>query len=170
MARRFSQYLTTTLSSSSVASTTLLKLLPSSLCSPFLSHPRNHLSTKARLIEIDLESSDGGEIEVIGLKKLEDAIHGIFVRRLAPDWLPLRPGSSYWVPPKRSSDNIIEIVERLTNPLTEEECLSLSSTRGWPSSSFFFEGSIRHSTPVQVEVQVHDSSNLGKPSVSEDEE
>lgn len=99
-------------------------------------------SSKARLIEVDLDSSssESGEIEVLGLKKLEDAIHSIFVRRLAPDWLPFRPGSSYWVPPKRPTDNIVELVEKLTNPLTEEESLSLSSARGWPSSSFFLGG------------------------------
>ncbi|XP_021725004.1 uncharacterized protein LOC110692307 [Chenopodium quinoa] len=172
MAHRFSQSLITLFSSSSTTTSSALKLLPNSLSSPIFTNPRNHLSTKARLIEVDLDSaSDGGEIEVIGLKKLEDAIHGIFVRRLAPDWLPLRPGSSYWVPPKRSSDNIVEIVERLTNPLTEEESLSLSSASGWPSSSFFFQGSVPdHSTPVKVEVQVFDPSNLGKPSLSEDEE
>ncbi|KAF3946452.1 hypothetical protein CMV_027282 [Castanea mollissima] len=33
------------------------------------------------------------------LRKLEDAIHRIIVRRFAPDWLPFLPGSSYWVPP-----------------------------------------------------------------------
>lgn len=176
MARRLSQTLTTTLSSSTsaAASIALLKLLPKSLSSPFLSHSRTHLSTKATLIEVDIDSSssDAAEIEVLGLKKLEDAIHSIFVRRLAPDWLPLRPGASYWVPPKRPSDNIVEIVEKLTNPLTVEESLSLSSPCGWPSSSFFLEGSIsEHVTPVQVEVQVHVQSNLGpKPSLSEDEE
>uniref|UniRef100_A0A803MPR2 Uncharacterized protein n=1 Tax=Chenopodium quinoa TaxID=63459 RepID=A0A803MPR2_CHEQI len=124
MAHRFSQSLITLFSSSSTTTSSALKLLPNSLSSPIFTNPRNHLSTKARLIEVDLDSaSDGGEIEVIGLKKLEDAIHGIFVRRLAPDWLPLRPGS---VPD--------------------------------------------HSTPVKVEVQVFDPSNLGKPSLSEDEE
>ena len=78
---------------------------------------------------------------MMGLKKLEDAIHCIIARRLAPDWLVFVPGSSYWVPPKRPFDNsIAEIVENLTNPLTPEEFLSISSGRGWPSSSFYCGG------------------------------
>jgi len=37
-----------------------------------------------------------GEVEVLGLRKLEDALHSIIVRQSAPDWLPFVPGSSYW--------------------------------------------------------------------------
>ncbi|KAL2925611.1 AT-rich interactive domain-containing protein 5B [Bienertia sinuspersici] len=169
MARQLSKTLTQFSSSSS--SSSFLKLLPKSLSSQFLSHPRNYFSTKGRLIEVELDSSsdNGGEIEVLGLKKLEDVIHSIIVRRLAPDWLPLRPGSSYWVPPKRNADNIVELVEKLTNPLTEEESLSLTSDRGFPSSSFFVKAS--GSGPVTpVEVEVHVLTNSGKPTVSEDEE
>jgi len=129
MARRITQ----TLARLSSSPTTSLELPQLSLSS------RKLFSSKAQLIEVDL-GTEGGEVEVLGLKRLEDAIHSIIVRRLAPDWLPFRPGSSYWVPPKRHTGNILELVGKLTNPLTEEESLSLSSARGWPCSSFFVEG------------------------------
>ncbi|CAN0839911.1 hypothetical protein LINGRAHAP2_LOCUS2695, partial [Linum grandiflorum] len=77
------------------------------------------------------------------LRKLEDAIHRIIVRRTAPDWLPFVPGSSYWVPPPRStasSYGIAQLVEKLANPLTDEESLSVTTVRGWPSSDYFIKG------------------------------
>lgn len=159
MARRITQTLAN-LSSSPI--TTPLRL-------PQLSLPSGKLfSSKAQLIEVDL-GTEGGEVEVLGLTRLEDAIHSIIVRRLAPDWLPFRPGSSYWVPPKRHAGNILELVGKLTNPLTEEESLSLSSARGWPCSSFFVEGVSEHPIPVEVEVQVH-VQNSPKKTLSGDEE
>ncbi|XP_052876493.1 uncharacterized protein LOC108486975 isoform X1 [Gossypium arboreum] len=81
------------------------------------------------------------------LRKLEDAIHRIIVRRSAPDWLPFLPGSSYWVPPPTSqSYGLAQIVEKLANPLTPEESLSTTTVRGWPSSEYFIKGlfSYRH--------------------------
>ena len=75
------------------------------------------------------------------LTKLEDAIHRIIVRRSAPDWLPFIPGSSYWVPPPRSRNyGINQLVEKLANPLSQEESLSTTTVRGWPSSEYFIEG------------------------------
>ncbi|CAN4112930.1 unnamed protein product [Withania somnifera] len=50
-----------------------------------------------QLIEIDLDSSSTGSDG--GIRKLEEVIHSVIVRRSAPDWLPFLPGSSYWVPP-----------------------------------------------------------------------
>ncbi|KAH9619526.1 hypothetical protein KSS87_003578 [Heliosperma pusillum] len=105
----------------------------------------NLFSHKAQLIEIDLDSSSppshGGDVEIVaGIQHLEDAIHGIIVRRLEPEWLPFRPGSSYWAPPRASvADNLVQLVGKLTNPLTHEESLSLVSSNGWPSSSFFLD-------------------------------
>lgn len=93
------------------------------------------------MIEIDLESD--GEIEILAVRKLEDEIHRIVVRRSAPDWLPFRPGSSYWVPPRRRTHGIAEFVGRIANPLSEDETLSLTSDRGWPSSSYFRRGTTR---------------------------
>ncbi|CAL1386791.1 unnamed protein product [Linum trigynum] len=83
--------------------------------------------------------------------RLEDAIHRIIVRRAAPDWLPFLPGTSYWVPPARStagSYGIARLVERLANPLTEEESLSGSTVRGWPSSDYFIKGASFGQLPV----------------------
>lgn len=75
------------------------------------------------------------------LRKLEDAIHRIIVRRSAPDWLPFLPGSSYWVPPPRSqSYGIAQLVEKLANPLTPDQSLSTTTVRGWPSSDYFIKG------------------------------
>ncbi|XP_050233528.1 uncharacterized protein LOC126682015 [Mercurialis annua] len=68
------------------------------------------------------------------LRKLEDAIHRIIVRRAAPDWLPFIPGSSYWVPPHRSTAGIASLVEKLASPLTDEQSLSTTTIHSWPSS------------------------------------
>ncbi|KAI3772133.1 hypothetical protein L6452_03308 [Arctium lappa] len=121
-------------------------------------------SGKAQLIEVELES----EGEVVGLKKLEDVIHNIIVRQSTPDWLPFIPGSSYWVPPRRhrpESHGIVEVLAKFTNPLTEDESMSLNSSRGWPSSAYFLEGT----SPVHpVEAKVDDNQeNTSQP---EDEE
>lgn len=104
-------------------------------------HRFSSQSGKAQLIEIDLESDN--EVEVLGLRKLEDAIHSIIVRQSAPDWLPFVPGSSYWVPPRRhrhDSQGIVSLLRKFTKPLTDEESMAVSSTRGWPSSAYFIEG------------------------------
>ncbi|KAK9697559.1 hypothetical protein RND81_08G045100 [Saponaria officinalis] len=131
---------------------------------------RNLFSNKAQLIEVDLQSSSsssGGEIEVVtGIHHLEDAIHGIIVRRLQPDWLPFRPGSSYWVPPRTNvADNLVQLVGKLTNPLTHEESLSLVSTHGWPSSSYFID----QGSPPMVEMLVYSPKSENESS-SEDED
>ncbi|KAF2309214.1 hypothetical protein GH714_001198 [Hevea brasiliensis] len=108
-------------------------------------------------------------------EKLEDAIHRIIVRRAAPDWLPFLPGSSYWVPPPRStagSLGIAQLVEKLANPLTDEESLSMTTVRGWPSSDYFIKGAPRRSMEVKMtsnkEAEKEASSN--NVSKSEDEE
>lgn len=90
------------------------------------------------LIEVDLESD--GEVEVFGIRRLEDAIHGIIIRRSAPDWLPFVPGASYWVPPRRRSLGLAELVGKIGSSLSEEETLSLTTVRGWPSAAYFVEG------------------------------
>ncbi|KAF4347563.1 hypothetical protein CsatB_021876 [Cannabis sativa] len=94
------------------------------------------------------------------LTKLEDAIHRIIVRRSAPDWLPFRPGSSYWVPPPRSRKyGLTQLVEKLANPLTEEESMSTTTVRGWPSSDYFVQGA----SPHQIESVEENSNKLSKP-------
>ncbi|GFP93984.1 hypothetical protein PHJA_001542800 [Phtheirospermum japonicum] len=81
-----------------------------------MSHHRHHSSKSRRtqvneVTEIDQASSSStgpvgeaaAEIIALGIKRIEDAIHNIIVRRSAPDWLPFLPGSSYWVPPRASA-------------------------------------------------------------------
>lgn len=107
----------------------------------------------ARIIEVDLAAAadaDEGEgegegegevdVDVLSLRRLEDAVRAISVRRAAPDWLPFVPGSSYWFPPPRRAGGVVDVVKKLANPLTEEESMSLTTARGWPSSSYFVEG------------------------------
>ncbi|XP_071725426.1 uncharacterized protein [Rutidosis leptorrhynchoides] len=120
-------------------------------------------SGKAQLIEIDLEQD-----EIIGLRKLDDAIHNIIVRQSAPDWLPFVPGSSYWVPPRRrpsESHGLVDVLNRLTNTLTQDESMSLSTSRGWPSSAYFIEGTY----PFES-VEVIDDNNQEAMSQHDDEE
>jgi hypothetical protein len=92
--------------------------------------------------ETDDSSSASSSTDPL-LRKLEDAIHRIIVRRAAPDWLPFLPGSSYWVPSPRSTSGslgIAHLVEKLANPLSDEESLSTTTVRGWPSSDYFVKG------------------------------
>ncbi|XWS19239.1 hypothetical protein CRYUN_Cryun32bG0113800 [Craigia yunnanensis] len=107
-------------------------------------------------------SSDSSSSDPL-LRKLEDAIHRIIVRRSAPDWLPFLPGSSYWVPPSTAqSYGLAQLVEKLANPLTPEESMSTTTVRGWPSSDYFIKGGSPH--PVEVDMTSNTSSK------SEDEE
>ena len=88
----------------------------------------------------DLDSSASSNVDPL-VRKLEDAIHRIMVRRSAPDWLPFYPGASYWVPPPRTASNgLAQLLDKLANPLTEDESMSVITVRGWPSSSYFIHG------------------------------
>ncbi|EEF48727.1 uncharacterized protein LOC8259965 [Ricinus communis] len=110
---------------------------------------RAQSNTPNHLADISEESSTTDPL----LRKLEDAIHRIIVRRAAPDWLPFLPGSSYWVPPPRSTGGslgIAQLVEKLANPLTDEQSLSTTTVRGWPSSDFFFQDA----SPRTIEVKM----------------
>ncbi|KAJ8616954.1 hypothetical protein MRB53_013140 [Persea americana] len=143
------------------SSKSLIPLSPSSR----LLNLRNR-STKSQsqnhLIEVDLSSSSSEEADLLGMRRLEDAIHGIIVRRSAPDWLPFVPGASYWVPPRRhQSLGLAELVGRLANPLSDDESMALTTVRGWPSSSYFVEGASRHTVKTK---------SKKKPTESEDEE
>ncbi|XP_075488940.1 uncharacterized protein LOC142527846 [Primulina tabacum] len=158
---------------------------------PLINHHR-HRSNKShhvQLIELDLDASSSSqpdtpetaaEVITLGIKKLEDAIHSIMVRRAAPDWLPFLPGYSYWIPPRgtsmrgHSAGSVIEALGKISSSgvahnfggsmddvLSEDEQMSFSSTKGWPSSAFFVEGtSPIHPIPVmKVKVQIQDSEN-----------
>lgn len=119
-----------------------VSLLPSSQTIFFRSQSSNRRSNRGgELNEIDTAALKSQSDPLI--QKLEDAVHRIMVRRSAPDWLPFVPGASYWVPPPRSQTHgIAKLVEKLANPIAEEESLSISSVRGWPSSDYFIKGLI----------------------------
>ncbi|CAN8304979.1 unnamed protein product [Cochlearia groenlandica] len=119
------------------------------------------------LYEFDTAASQSPSDPLI--QKLEDAVHRIYVRRSAPDWLPFVPGGSYWVPPPGSvseSHGIAKLVANLANPLTHEESLSTnsSSSRGWPSSDYFLKGI----QPKLMEIEIETTSST--KSRSEEEE
>ncbi|KAF8084762.1 hypothetical protein N665_0703s0017 [Sinapis alba] len=64
----------------------------------------------------------------------------IAVKNSTPDWLPFAPGSSFWVPPphqKTAAGKVAYMMNMVTSPLKKEEAFSLSSSSGWPCSSFF---------------------------------
>jgi len=172
MARLLSQTLTRLSSSAKLPNPTTAHL---SLSPRILTHRnRSNQSGKAQLVEVDLDSSSSSdrEVEVMGVKRLEDVIHSIIVRRSAPDWLPFIPGSSYWVPPRRRAPGLVELVGKLTNPLSDEENMAFTTERGWPSSAYFIEGSAAHPVPMelQVKVEVKVEDNTENASQSEDEE
>ncbi|KAF7154624.1 hypothetical protein RHSIM_Rhsim01G0117300 [Rhododendron simsii] len=162
MARVFSQALTRLSSTSpKFPNPTTLSYNPPSPLSPRILTQRNrsNQSGKAQLLEVDLDSSSssssdgasaGGEVEVMGVRRLEDVIHGIIVRRSAPDWLPFVPGSSYWVPPRRRAPGIVEFVGKLANPLSEEESMSFATERGWPSTAYFIDVNKKVEFPYPV--------------------
>ncbi|KAF8365173.1 hypothetical protein HHK36_013507 [Tetracentron sinense] len=157
MARTFSQTLIRVSSPSFLSS----RSPPFAPSSRLVNHRnRSNQSEKAQLIEVDLDPES--DVEMLGMRRLDDAIHGIIVRRSAPDWLPFIPGSSYWVPPRKRPYGIVELVGKLANQLTEEETLSLTTVRGWPSSTYFVEGAAPHVTEVET--------NSKNTSQSEDEE
>jgi hypothetical protein len=127
----------------------------------YLTHAhRSFSSSSARLIEIDLDASSSsssssssstsqsdegdGDSESLLLKKLDDLIHRIMVQKSTPDWLPFVPGSSFWVPPRPGTSKVLDLVGRLADQLGHEEPLSLTSSRGWPCSSFFLHGNSAH--------------------------
>ncbi|XWS16615.1 hypothetical protein CRYUN_Cryun34aG0105200 [Craigia yunnanensis] len=146
-------------------SQTIIKLSPITKPRPSSSHLFSLRTQSNQPNHSDLSdpSTDSSSSSDPLLRKLEDAIHQIIVRRSAPDWLPFLPGSSYWVPPSTAqSVGLAQLVEKLANPLTPEESMSATTVRGWPSSNYFIEGGSPH--PVEVDM----TSNIS--SKSEDEE
>ncbi|PSR96242.1 Nuclear-interacting partner of ALK like [Actinidia chinensis var. chinensis] len=119
-------------------------------------------SSKSRRVDPNSVDSESEQREVLSVKKIEDAIHRIIVKRSTPDWLPFVPGSSYWVPPRRRSYGVAKLMEKLANTLTEEEVMSLAISRGWPSSAFF----VNDASPDSAEAEAASTS----ASLSEDED
>ncbi|XP_010476816.1 PREDICTED: uncharacterized protein LOC104756008 [Camelina sativa] len=141
-------------------------LLPSS--SHLVSSRSQSSHRRVDLYEIDTADQASQSPSDPLIQKLEDAVHRIFVRRSAPDWLPFVPGASYWVPPSGSgtqSNGIAQLVVKLANPLTDKESLSSNSSHGWPSSDYFLKGG----TPKLMENKT-DNTVSNAESHSEDEE
>ncbi|XP_021276439.1 uncharacterized protein LOC110410862 [Herrania umbratica] len=110
-------------------------VLRGSILHHHLSSFLRHFSSKAKLIEIDLDSSSS---TASAINKMEEMFHAIMVQKSTPDWLPFLPGSSFWVPlPPKGSKRVADVIEQLSNQLTREEFLSLTTGRGWPCFSFF---------------------------------
>ncbi|XP_056167118.1 cell wall integrity and stress response component 1-like [Syzygium oleosum] len=120
----------------------------------------------------------GGDPSDPLLRKLEDVIHHLIVRRSEPDWLPFRPGSSYWVPPRSKSRGIAQLIGKLASShsshshphpladpfLSSSSAASAAGPHGWPSSSFFIHGALPSAYPEEA-AQTSDTE-----SQSEDEE
>jgi hypothetical protein len=122
--------------------------------------PSRALSTKVEFVEIDLSEESaassggaGGSVDdaaaPMRMQRLEDAIHGVLVRRAAPDWLPFVPGGSYWVPPIPRQLGVADLLSGAmytskggSSVLTKEEAMCLTTRRGWPSAAYFVEGEV----------------------------
>uniref|UniRef100_A0A0E0KUW4 Uncharacterized protein n=1 Tax=Oryza punctata TaxID=4537 RepID=A0A0E0KUW4_ORYPU len=128
---------------------------------PYSGRHLRGVSSRVEFIEIDLSeeapSSSSSGVEggggfaprEMGMRRLEDAIHGVLVRRAAPEWLPFVPGGSYWVPEMRrgvAADLVGTAVRSAmgaawnVEAMTEEETMCLTTMRGWPSEAYFVEG------------------------------
>ncbi|KQJ84449.1 uncharacterized protein LOC100826622 [Brachypodium distachyon] len=124
--------------------------------------PVRAFSAKVEFIEIDLSeespSSSSGVAgdsteEPMGMGRLNAAIHGVIVRRAAPDWLPFAPGGSYWVPQMRRPLGVSDLVGQVVYTakgavgaaaFTEEEAMCFTTLQGWPSAAYFVEGKFPH--------------------------
>ncbi|KAL2549697.1 uncharacterized protein Fot_11227 [Forsythia ovata] len=122
---------------------------------------RIHRGGAGRIFFLSIRLTRGyAEVISAGIMKLEKAIHRIVVRCSALDWLPFLPGHFYWVPPSningimRHPQSLIEVVGNLTTVvemnrgtlldfLMEDETMSFSYARGWPSSTYFIKGNAK---------------------------
>ncbi|KAL0702857.1 hypothetical protein Bca4012_058979 [Brassica carinata] len=90
--------------------------------------------------EIDLDSSSSATSKAEAERKsLNEYFQKMAVKNSTPDWLPFAPGSSFWVPlqHQKTAGKVAYMMNMVTNPLKKEEAFSLSSSSGWPCSSFF---------------------------------
>jgi len=96
---------------------------------------RSSKAGASQVVKVDMAEYD------VALKHFDDLIHRILVKKATPDWLPFVPGSSFWVPPRPSPTNVVDLVHRLTREDDRPHDSPLLSTlRGWPSSNFFING------------------------------
>ncbi|XP_062226653.1 uncharacterized protein LOC133924928 [Phragmites australis] len=140
---------------------TLTLARPAAPPSAFRFRTSRALSAKVEFVEIDLSeespssasSAEGGvgdSAPPMGMRRLEDAILGVLVRRAAPDWLPFVPGGSYWLPPMPRPLGVTNLLgaavytARGAAVMTEEEVMCFTTPRGWPSAAYFVEGKFPH--------------------------
>lgn len=120
-------------------------LIRSTASSAYLFRAANSMAVR-RLSAIPESSSyaemTASEVEAKVVDSIEDFIHNTIVYRSRPEWLPFVPGASYWIPPRRSSYGVAELVRLVANAPTEEEYLSLVTLQGWPSSAFYIHSGI----------------------------
>ncbi|KAJ3693461.1 hypothetical protein LUZ60_008941 [Juncus effusus] len=158
MARLLSQTLTLAQTQSQAHKT--LTLTPNA-CSLLLRRDKSSQSgsKKGDLFELELGPSEPDANSEIGsgMRRIEEALHGVIVRKSAPDWLPFMPGASYWVPPFRKPLGVVDLFSKIASErgemvvMTEEESLSFTSRRGWPSSTYFVDGGPPH--PVKEKMR-----------------
>ncbi|KAJ8557782.1 hypothetical protein K7X08_004548 [Anisodus acutangulus] len=94
-------------------------------------------------------SSEAEEAEALAVQRIEETIHRIIVRRSAPDWLPFCPGASYWVPPRRSSYGIADVVHKMEKatafllPLLRFKnfCTYVAEEEAFPSWNLYIQAS-----------------------------
>ncbi|KAK4257731.1 hypothetical protein QN277_007284 [Acacia crassicarpa] len=130
---------------------------------------RSSKASKPELIQIELGSSSAsstssslndGEYE-LALRRFDELIQRILVKKATPDWLPFVPGSSFWVPPRASSPGyVVDLVQKLTNDLSDEEYMSITSLRGWPCSNFFIKEE-NESAHVDADVELNGPEEMG---------
>ncbi|XP_057769637.1 uncharacterized protein LOC130989625 [Salvia miltiorrhiza] len=163
---------------SPLRSQTLIRLttcaLSSSAAWPRVLRRLSTLPDSSLQVELAAAEESEAKAKANAVEKIEDVIHSFIVRRSRPDWLTFVPGGSYWVPPRRTSYGVSGIVETLSNALTEEEYLSLTTVQGWPSSSFYihndtssyqvgFIGGEEEMSPTTV--VIHEEEGKGKADV-----
>ncbi|XP_074314958.1 uncharacterized protein LOC141651135 [Silene latifolia] len=93
-----------------------------------------HLSSSStRLATLRHHSSKS----TAAVAKLEEVVHNVVIKGSKPDWLPLVPGGSFWVPPSTVARGIDKVVAGLVK---EEREIVRKDGRCWPSSARFFKG------------------------------
>ncbi|XP_028772005.1 uncharacterized protein LOC114729196 [Neltuma alba] len=144
----------------SVARTLTLSTKSMSPLSRLLPHRnQSNQPSSSDVVDVDAASCNTDPL----IRKLEDAIQCIIVRRSAPDWLPFYPGASYWVPPPSTPSNgLANLLHNLTDPPAQQDSPPLTSPGAWPSPSYFIQGSSPHPTEIEA------TSNCN--ACSEDEE
>lgn len=81
----------------------------------------------------DIADAEGGSSS--GSRGLDQVLREFRIQKAAPDWLPLLPGGSFWVPP----EEIPELKESsgvpAIEPATEGELFAMIMPSGWPAPS-----------------------------------